>query len=145
MQVRHPETRWDWSKIEVDAIDFPTGFQWGVATSSHQVEGNCNNNWSRWEASFKEDGTPRIHNGDRSAIACDHWNRYKEDIALIKALGVSVYRFSVEWSKIEPEAGNFDESAIQHYRDVCLALKACLLYTSPSPRDRSLSRMPSSA
>ena len=124
MQVRNPETRWDWNEIEVDTIDFPPGFQWGVATSSHQVEGNCNNNWSRWEASFKADGTPRIHNGDRSIVACDHWNRYKEDIELIKALGVSVYRFSVEWSKIEPEAGHFDESAIQHYRDVCLALKA---------------------
>ena len=122
MQVRHPETRWDWNEIEVDTMDFPSGFQWGVATAAHQVEGNCINNWSRWEKDIKEDGGGRIHNGDISGLACDHWNRYNEDISLIKALGVDVYRFSVEWSKIEPEEGKFDIIALQHYRDVATAL-----------------------
>jgi beta-glucosidase len=50
--------------------------------------------------------------------ACDSWNRYKEDIQMMKNLGVSSYRFSLEWSKIEPSEGNFDLWAVKHYEDV---------------------------
>ena len=123
MQVQYPELRWDWDRINVNDMNFPEEFRWGVATSSHQVEGNCTNNWSAWEASTNEKGNPRILDGDRSGLACDHWNRYKEDIGLIKALGLGAYRFSVEWSKIEPEEGKFNNSALKHYRDVCADLE----------------------
>jgi beta-glucosidase len=94
-------------------------FLWGSATSSHQVEGNCtNNNWYKFESAVDGQGKPRILNGQKAGIASDHWNRYKEDIQLMKALSLNAYRFSVEWSKIEPKQGQFDEAALDHYEQV---------------------------
>ena len=82
-----------------DDIIFPKGFLWGSATSAHQVEGNNTNNhfWS-WE---QEGG--HIADGSLSGKACDQYNRYKEDILLLKTLGHQCYRFSIEWSRIEPQ------------------------------------------
>ncbi len=71
-----------------------------------------------------ENGKPRLKNDQKVGLACDHWNRYKEDISLMQELGVSAYRFSVEWSKIEPEEGHFDLAPMRHYREVCEALLA---------------------
>jgi beta-glucosidase len=94
----------------------PHKFLYGAGTSAHQVEGNSiNNQWWKWEQSRPEQF--------RSGIACDHWNRYKEDIALAHKLGHTAHRFSIEWSKVEPVAGKFDGQAIAHYRDVLLELK----------------------
>jgi len=86
-------------------------FQFGVATSAHQIEGhNENSDWWRWES------TPgKIKNGDTSQIATDSWNHLDEDIANLKWLGVDFYRFSVEWAKIEPQEGRFDEAMIDRY------------------------------
>ena len=90
-------------------------FLWGVATSAHQVEGDCtNNNWSQHECI-----PGAIITGEKSGRACDHWNRIDEDIELMQNLGVNAYRFSIEWSKIEPEEGVFNEAAMSHYQDVC--------------------------
>ena len=123
LRSRNPEIHWDWDQIDENNLHFPEGFIWGTATAAHQVEGGCtNNNWSEWEQSVDDEGQPRIRNGDISGTACDHWNRYREDIQLMKELGVTSYRFSVEWSKIEPEAGQFDQSVIRHYSDVVDAL-----------------------
>jgi beta-glucosidase len=98
---------------------FGQDFLWGSATSSHQVEGYCtNNNWYKFESAVNEQGKPRILNGQRAGIASDHWNRYKEDIQLMKDLSLNAYRFSVEWSKIEPQQGVFDETALDHYEQV---------------------------
>ena len=119
----YPEVRWDWEKEEAKPMSFPDGFVWGVATAAHQVEGGCTNNWSAWENSTDDNNNPRIHNDEKSGIACDHWNRYQDDIQLIKDLGVTSYRFSIEWSKVEPEEGQFDSTALEHYKDVCIALK----------------------
>ncbi|HSX24666.1 MAG TPA: glycoside hydrolase family 1 protein [Candidatus Andersenbacteria bacterium] len=92
------------------------GFLYGASMSAHQVEGNCvNNNWWKYEQSR----LPKF----RSGIACDHWNRYKEDFALAHQLGHTAHRLSLEWSKIEPIEGKFDARAIQHYREVLLELK----------------------
>jgi beta-glucosidase len=103
----------DWSTIKTAEATFPQAdFLWGAATSAHQAEGNCTNNtWSRWEAEG--------HCEEPSGTACDHWNRYKEDIQLLKKAGLNAYRFSIEWSKIEPREGEFDEAALKHYEDVC--------------------------
>ena len=112
---RYPELHWNWDDISTEKMSFPSQFIWGTATAAHQVEGNCINNWSEFEKGLNEYGQPNIKDAQQSGIACDHWNRYPEDIKLIKKLGVSHYRFSVEWSKIEPMQGEFDQDIINHY------------------------------
>jgi beta-glucosidase len=95
----------------VPDVRFPEDFVWGTATAAHQIEGgNVNNDW--WE--FEHD--PSSHCLDVSGDACDSFNRYAEDIALVAALGLSAYRFSLEWSRIEPEEGEFSRVALDHYR-----------------------------
>jgi beta-glucosidase len=112
---------WKWEKINTTDIAFPSGFIWGSASSALQVEGNTTNSWwTEWENSVDADGKPRID--EKAGIACDHWNRYKEDIKIMKELGLTAYRFSVEWSKIEPEEGKFDQEALDHYAAVCKEL-----------------------
>jgi beta-glucosidase len=94
-------------------------FLWGAATSAHQVEGgNSANDWHEWECA---PGTPCA---ERSGDACDHVNRYPEDIAILRDLGLNCYRFSIEWSRIEPEPGRPSERWLRHYRrmlDCCRA------------------------
>jgi beta-glucosidase len=118
----YQEWCWDWASIDTDNLVFPKEFLWGSATSAYQVEGDCTNNtWSELENQKKEDGTPFLP--EKSGKACDHWNRYKEDIQLMKKLGLNAYRFSIEWSKVEPEEGTFDQEALTHYADVCDELR----------------------
>lgn len=115
----------DYSEIDKIPLKVPSGFMWGSATSSHQAEGNSfNNNWSLFENEKDENGNPRINEGQKAGIAADHWNRYKEDIKLMKSLGLNAYRFSIEWSKVEPEEGKFDEGVLDHYEKVIDELKA---------------------
>jgi beta-glucosidase len=93
---------------------FPDGFLWGTASAAHQIEGNNrNNDW--WEF---EQQPGRIANGDSAAIACDHYNRYREDFALLREMKQNAHRLSIEWSRIEPSPGEFDSRQIRHYRDV---------------------------
>ena len=114
------ELQWDWSEIDLSEARFPEDFLWGTATAAHQVEGgNTNNNWARWETETDKKGKPRIHGGQRSGRACEHYERYAEDFRRMKEdLGLKSYRFSIEWSRIEPEEGRFDEEAIAHYHGV---------------------------
>jgi len=99
-------------------MKFPKGFLFGSATSAHQIEGGQRNDWSEWE---KKAG--RVADGSDSAIACDSWNKWREDIALLKKTNQNAYRFSIEWSRIEPEEGRFSDKAIAHYREILLELK----------------------
>ncbi|NMB87765.1 MAG: glycoside hydrolase family 1 protein [Chloroflexi bacterium] len=94
-------------------FQFPAGFLWGTATAAHQVEGhNTNNNWSAWE---EEPG--HILNGQRAGAACDWWGgRWKEDLDRAAAGGQNAHRMSIEWSRIQPEPGRWDEDALEHYR-----------------------------
>ena len=115
-----PDIIWNWDEIDVENIHFPKSFIWGTATAAHQVEGNnTNNNWFQWENNLDSNNNYRIHNNQISGLAADYWNKYPEDIQLMKEIGMNHYRFSIEWSKIEPRQGFFDESVIQHYRNVC--------------------------
>lgn len=87
-------------------------FLMGTATAATQIEGgDTNNNWYR----FSKNG------GCRDKACCiradDHYNRYREDIDLMAEMGMEIYRFGVEWSRIEPKKGVFDQTAIRHYRD----------------------------
>ena len=123
LSFSNPEIEWDWESINTSDIHFPSSFAWGTATAAHQVEGNnTNNNWYQWEHSVDKNNISRIHNNDKSGIAADHWNRYPEDIKLMKELGVNHYRFSIEWSKIEPDNDVFNQNALSHYRELCKAL-----------------------
>ncbi len=95
-------------------IEFPEGFLWGTATAAHQVEGgNWNNDWWMWEHD------PLSNTVEPSGDTVDHYHRYPEDIALLAELGFTTYRFSVEWSRVEPENGEFSKSALDHYRRMC--------------------------
>jgi len=93
---------------------FPDGFRWGTATAAHQVEGgNVHNDWWAWEH------TPGSGCVEASGDACDQLHRYPADLELLAALGFDSYRFSVEWSRIEPAEGEFSTVALDHYRRVC--------------------------
>src|SRR3989344_7242602 len=124
-------------------FQFPKGFYWGSATSAHQVEGGNHNDWSEWEkenakrlAREAEGRFGYLSNWTKIKIeaqnpqnyisgrACDHYNRYEEDFDTVKSLGHNAHRFSIEWSRIEPEEGKFNEKEIEHYRNVIKALRA---------------------
>ncbi|MFP3125616.1 family 1 glycosylhydrolase [Ectobacillus funiculus] len=94
-------------------LNFPPHFLWGSATAAYQVEGN-NSNSDFWAEEHAE-GSPYK---DKSGDAINHYGLYREDIALMASLGLKAYRFSIEWSRIEPEPGVFSYSAIEHYRGV---------------------------
>lgn len=97
-----------------DNLTFPDGFLWGTATASHQIEGgNTNNDW--WAFEHAENTIVQEPSGD----ACDSWNRWREDLDLVANMGLNAYRFSIEWSRIEPEPGEFSTAALDHYKAIC--------------------------
>jgi beta-glucosidase len=96
--------------------EFPAGFLWGVATAAHQTEGgNVNNDWWAWEHD------PASSCVESSGDACDSYHRWNEDIELVASMGLGAYRFSLEWSRIEPAEGEFSVAALDHYRRMCAA------------------------
>ncbi|MGK2848682.1 MAG: glycoside hydrolase family 1 protein [Minisyncoccota bacterium] len=122
---------------------FPEGFLWGTATSAHQVEGNNHNDWSEWEKQnasrlAKESLGKFQHNSHwnkfrdqasdphnyLSGRACEQYTRYQEDVDILEQLHCNAYRFSLEWSRIEPQEGVFDYRALAHYREVIHVLRA---------------------
>ncbi|MEU1194835.1 GH1 family beta-glucosidase [Streptomyces sp. NPDC005813] len=83
---------------------FPPGFLWGVSTSAHQIEGAADErDPSVWDAFTAEPG--RIKDGSTAEVACDHYHRYPEDVALLAGLGVDAYRFSVSWPRVNSPGG----------------------------------------
>ena len=90
---------------------FPDEFLWGAATSGHQTEGN-NINSDYWV----RECAPDSEIPERSGDACDSFHRYPEDIALLAGTGLNTYRFSLEWSRIEPERGHVSVAMLDHYR-----------------------------
>ena len=97
---------------------FPPGFTWGTATAAHQIEGgNTNNDWWAFEH------TPDSGCAESSGDACDSWHRWEEDADLVAGLGLDNYRFSVEWSRIEPAEGEISRATLAHYRRQCLGLR----------------------
>lgn len=97
-------------------MKFPQGFLWGAATSAHQVEGNnVNNDW--WEA--EENGSLP----EASGQACRHYQLYGQDFNLAKELNHNCHRLSIEWSRVEPQAGEFLDAEINHYAQVLRALR----------------------
>ncbi|MFF9284502.1 GH1 family beta-glucosidase [Streptomyces griseosporeus] len=83
---------------------FPPGFVWGVSTSAHQIEGAADERApSVWDVFTAEPG--RVKDGSTAAVACDHYHRYREDVALLAGLGVDAYRFSVSWPRVASPGG----------------------------------------
>ena len=95
---------------------FPDGFLWGTATSSFQVEGGIEN--CDWAQAARDGRVPP------AGLACDHYNRYEEDFDIAQSLNMSSQRFSIEWSRVEPEEGVFDEKELEHYKKVVHAIRA---------------------
>ena len=106
LRNKHPEPHYNWEDIDLNAISFPEKFLWGTATAAHQVEGYLSNNWSDFEEK---------KNLERSGAACDHWNRWKDDFDMLTNLGLSTYRFSIEWSRLEPTEGTWNQEVMEQY------------------------------
>lgn len=118
-------------------LKFPSGFLWGVSTSAYQIEGGIDNDWSRWEKSEARRKKLSAQGGSASGgeaegknsddfvcgQACDSYNRYEEDLALVKDLNCGAYRMGLEWARLEPEQGKFNRAEIDHYRKVLKAAK----------------------
>jgi len=123
-------------------LTFPKKFLWGAATSAHQVEGTLHNQWTVWElenakskaaqAKFHlEDleSWPYIQEEAKnpqsyvSGIGANHYNKYEDDFDLLQKMNMNAFRFSVEWSRIEPQEGVWNVEAINHYKEYVLSLK----------------------
>ena len=118
---------------------FPKDFLWGASTSAHQVEGGNHNQWTVWELAnasrlakesekllswrwqvpnFEEiKGQAKDPANYVSGRGVDHYNRYREDFGLVKELNLKAFRFSIEWSRIEPREGQWNQAAIDYYRN----------------------------
>src|SRR6185295_12445726 len=95
----------------MDALRFPSDFSFGVATSAYQVEGHIENDWAEWERAGK---LKEVH--ARCGRGVDHWNRFEETLRLVRDVGATAFRISLEWARLEPQPGRFDEAAIENYR-----------------------------
>ncbi len=104
-------------KHDHHTLIFPDGFLWGAATSAHQVEGdNINSDWWDWELKHQPPEK-------RSGKACDQYHKYEEDFDLAKKLFQNAHRLSIEWARIEPKEGEFNQEEIEHYKKVLQSLK----------------------
>jgi len=97
----------------VSAGHFPPGFLWGTATAGHQIEGGDH----RADTTFLEHVSPSVFR-EPAGEACRGWELWQTDLDLLAGMGLNAYRFSVEWSRIEPEPGTIDEDALAHYEAV---------------------------
>lgn len=106
--------------VTAGRITFPEGFVWGVASSSYQIEGAWNEDGkgeSIWDRFSHAPGN--IMNGDTGDVACDHYHRYVEDVALMRDLGVQAYRFSVSWPRVLPKGkGDANPAGLNFYKSL---------------------------
>jgi beta-glucosidase len=126
----------------VQRYKFPKHFFWGASTASHQVEGGTVNQWSVWELAHAKELAQTAHqrlnwlpNWDKikaqaedpanyvSRAGVEHYKRYKEDFRLAKQINLTAFRFGIEWSRIEPEEGKWDEAEIAHYKEYIAELR----------------------
>jgi beta-glucosidase len=100
------------------ALEFPEGFVWGAATAAYQIEGAATADGrgpSVWDTFSRTPGN--IRGGDTGAIACDSYHRYREDVALLACLGLSSYRFSISWPRVQPGGrGAVNQQGLDYYR-----------------------------
>ncbi|WP_406195146.1 GH1 family beta-glucosidase [Kitasatospora sp. NBC_01560] len=100
-----------------DRLDLPAGFRWGVSTAAYQIEGAVEEDGrgpSVWDVFAARPGA--VRDGHTGAVACDHYHRYTEDIALMKGLGLDGYRFSIAWPRVQPTgAGSVNPAGLAFY------------------------------
>jgi beta-glucosidase len=105
-------------------LSFQKNFLWGAATAAYQVEGAAAENGkgpSIWDTFSHIPG--KIYQNENGDIACDHFHRFREDIRLMKQIGIKAYRFSISWSRILPEGtGKINESGLRFYEELIDAL-----------------------
>jgi beta-glucosidase len=121
---------------------YPHGFMWGASTSAYQVEGGNHNQWTVWELAHASERAKSAEarysylplwseykkqmQDPRNYVAgngVEHYTRYKEDFDLLEKLNLNTLRFGIEWSRLEPEEGKWDEAAVEHYREYIEELK----------------------
>ncbi len=121
---------------------FPKHFFWGASTAAYQVEGQIANDWAVWELAHAKELALTAHqrwghlpvwqdikkqaehpSNYVSGKGVEHYKRYKEDFGLIKQLNLNAFRFGIEWARLEPEEGNWNEEAIAHYHDYISELR----------------------
>lgn len=121
---------------------FPKKFYWGASTASHQVEGGNHNQWTVWElahaaeqartAEQRYDWLPNWPDIKKQAQdphnyvsgkGVDHYRRYEEDFDILQKLHLNAFRFTIEWSRLEPEEGEWDQAAIDHYKQYIAELR----------------------
>lgn len=104
--------------LSMKEVVFPDDFLWGAGGAGHQIEGdNIHSQFHEWE-------TSRNCFPERAGKACNAWELYKDDIELFREMGWQIYRMSVEWSRIEPEQGVYDQTALRRYIDMLERLNA---------------------
>jgi beta-glucosidase len=130
-RLRHPPKE-HWMP-ESRPLSLPRDFLWGVSTAAYQIEGGVAEGGrgpSSWDAFSHTPG--RVHGGDTGDVACDHYHRYAEDVALMQELGVDAYRFSFSWSRIQPDGrGAVNPDGLGFYDRLVDALLASGI--SPAP------------
>lgn len=123
-------------------VRFPKEFLWGAATSAHQVEGGLHNQWTIWELENAKSLAAQApyQYGDLaswdsvkhaaksstnyvSGKAVDHYRHYAEDISLLQTMNLTSYRFSIEWSSIQPDQDTWNAGEVEHYRKLLLQLR----------------------
>jgi beta-glucosidase len=121
---------------------FPKNFYWGASTAAHQVEGGLHNDWTVWElanaSQLAKNASHKLGNlanwPDIKAQAqdphnyvsgegIDHYHRYKEDFDIVEKLHMNAFRFGIEWARLEPEEGQWDQEAVEHYRQYVKELR----------------------
>src|SRR5205814_6699999 len=103
---------------------FPKAFAWGAATSAYQIEGAWNQDGkgeSIWDRHCHGGGT--VERGESGDVACDHYHRFGEDIALMREMGLNAYRFSISWPRIFPDGyGRLEARGLDFYSRLVDAL-----------------------
>ncbi len=98
------------------ARSFPSEFLFGAATAAFQIEGAAHEGGRRdsiWDAFSRVPGA--VINGDNGDVACDHYHRYRDDVALMKSMGLQTYRFSTSWSRVRPDGGDLNPEGVDFY------------------------------
>ena len=105
-------------------VEFAKDFRFGVATSSYQIEGAVaedGRTTSIWDTFCATPGN--VYGGQTGDVACDHYHRYREDVGILRELGVDSYRFSISWSRVFPAYGVYNPKGMDFYKDLIRELK----------------------